>query len=89
MGATVRWDYADDIKNHRFEKLAALLRKGEVAALDQNTLNLLADYLENPKRPRGAPRKDNYELAEYLYDEFCSLRRYGKKIGRASCRERV
>ena len=78
MGAVIRYDYTDDIKNHRFEKIVGLLRTGKISTFDQTELNLLADYLEgNLKRGKGAPKKDKWLMAEYLYAEFESLKEYG------------
>lgn len=85
MGACIQYDYADDIKNHRFEKVADLLRKGELSALDQTSLNLLADYLEGELRlPRGRkPHYDKFELAEYIYENVANLMRHGMTRGEA------
>jgi len=83
VGAIIRHDYAEDIKQHRFEMLVSLLRRGEVSFLEQNELNLLADYLEGKlKKPKGRP-KDEYEneFAQALYDEYVSLRKYAQTPG--------
>jgi hypothetical protein len=80
MGASfiLRYDYAEEIKSHNFKHVAALIRKGDISALDQTELDLLSDFLEGKlKRPKGAPKRDAYELAEYLYDEYLSLRNFG------------
>lgn len=79
MGATVRWDYADDIKNHRFSRIADLLRDGKINELNREEQSLLADFLEGRlKLSKG--RRSHYDklvLAEYLHNELKSLRTYG------------
>ena len=74
----IRPGYAEDIRKHHFWGVAELLRNGDLAALDQNARNLLADYLlGNLKRERGAPRKDEALEAEYLFAECESMMKYG------------
>lgn len=79
MGATVRCDYAEDIKNHRFSRIADLLRDGKINELNREEQSLLADFLEDRlKLPKGRrPHYDTLVLAEYLHNELQSLRTCG------------
>lgn len=75
----IRYEYSDDIKNHRFGKIAALVRKGDISSLNQSELDLLADFLDGNLKigRRGAPRKDEYGEAEHLWDECGFIMQYG------------
>jgi len=78
MGATFNQELAEDIKNLAFRRVAELIRKGDISALDQESRELLADYLEGKwKRGKGAPRKNSSLEAENLYDECEHLMNYG------------
>jgi len=78
MGAVVKHDYAEDIRNHRFGMIAKLVRKGNISSLDQTALNLLADYLVgNLKRPKGRPQEDDLGRGACLHAEYMNLKQYG------------
>jgi hypothetical protein len=79
MGATIHYDYAEDIRNFDFRQVAALIRKGDISALDQESRELLAGYLDGTrKRRKGRPRNDEFNLSQYLHNEYTCLRNFGK-----------
>jgi len=59
-----KYSYAEEIKHRKFGKVALLVQKGDISTLNQEELNLLADYLENSKGKRGSPKKDHRLLSE-------------------------
>jgi hypothetical protein len=76
-----RHDYAADIRNRRFGKIALLIRGGDISSMDITARNLLADYLEgNLRRTKGRPKDTNeFETAEHCHAEFYRLKREGVK----------
>jgi len=69
----------EDIRDHKFERITKILRSGQISELKQETLNLLADYLEGKvkRRPGGQTADCNDEEAERIYQELQSYMEYG------------
>lgn len=81
MGATTRYDFAAYIRNQGrgdYPKIAELIRKGDISCLCQDARDLLADYLEGKKLPRGGKTKDQATLSQHLCDEMWNLETYGR-----------
>lgn len=76
-----KYHYAEDILNRKFKIVAELIRLGDISELDVEARNLLADYLEGKlKKSRGRPKDNNeFDIAEYCFNEFSRLRREGLK----------
>ena len=78
MKSIDRHNYAKDILNNNFTKIAELIMSGDITPLDYYTRYLLANHLDKKKKTPGRP-KDIYRnrLACSLYDDYQSFRKYG------------
>ena len=71
-------DYIDDIQNKRFDRIAELIKVGDISPLNHTARCLLANHLTGEKKKVGRPKdKQKDILACALYDEYRSHRKYG------------
>ena len=80
------WDAAKAVLRGKFIAIQAYLKKQEKSQINNLTLHLKELEKEEQTKPKVSRRKEVIKIRAGLLKDYKTK---GRKIGRASCRERV